>query len=217
MNYNINDIMPYIENYEFLEYFTSREEEVLVSSVEIWDDKFNFNWEYGATKLVIIPENNDYVIKIPFNAEYDEYDKEYHEYSQNYCETEISLYNKILFETNPLFAQFFLPLTPVKEFKDWEVYIQPKCQAYNNTAEVEKNKSYSKGSMEKVKSKKLNQYIALPVDWLAAVTEVLKDVRLVKEFINVLEEYDITYDLHQGNFGYCNGKPVIFDYGGFYD
>lgn len=217
MYYNINDIMPYVENFEFLEYFTSKEEDYLVSSIEVGDDRFNFDWEDGATKLVIIPENTDYVIKIPFNAEYDEYDKEYHEYSQNYCETERSLYNKILFETNPLFAQFFLPLTFVEEFKNWEIYIQPKCQAYNNTGEKERSKSYSVNSMEKVKSKKLRYYIALPEDWLAAVTEVLKDVRLVKEFIDVLDEYDITNDLHQGNFGYCNGKPVIFDYAGFYD
>lgn len=217
MYYNINDIMPYVENFEFLEYFTSKEEDYLVSSIEVGDDRFNFDWEDGASKLVIIPENTDYVIKIPFNATYDEFDNEYYEYSQNYCETEISLYNRILFEANPLFAQFFLPLTRVKEFENWDIYIQPKCQTYDDVSEEEKKHSYSQGSLMKVKSKKLGFYVNLPDDWLAAVTEVLKNVQLVKEFISLLEEYDITQDLHRGNIGYCNGKPVILDYAGFYD
>lgn len=214
MNYNINDIMPYIENYNFLEYFTSKEEDYLVSSIEVGDDRFNFDWEDGASKLVIIPENTDYVIKIPFNAAYNEFDNEYYEYSQNYCETEIELYDKI-FQENPLFIQFFLPLTRVEEYREWDVYVQPKCQAYNNTDEKIRSKSYSKESF--TKAKKVTQYLSLPTDWVAAVAEILKDISLVEEFIDILEEYDITQDLHRGNIGYCNGKPVILDYAGFYD
>ena len=71
--------------------------------------------------------------------------------------------------------------------------------------------------MMKVKSKKLGFYTNLPDDWIAAVTETLKDIKLVKEFIDMLQEYDITQDLHSGNIGYYNGKPVILDYAGFYD
>ena len=215
MNYNINDILPYVENYEFDEYFTSREEDFLISSIDC--DELSFDWEDGASKLVIIPEDKDYVIKIPFNAGYDTFLCEYYDYSYNYCEEECNLYEKISFEENPLFTQFFRPLTKVKEFEDWDVYIQPKCQIYNNLEEEDRSKSYSKDSMMKVKSKKLRHYTNLPEDWLAAVTEVLKDVQLVREFILFLEEYDITQDLHSGNIGYYNNKPVILDYAGFYD
>ena len=57
MNYNINDILPYVENYEFDEYFTSREEDFLISSIDC--DELSFDWEDGASKLVIIPEDKD--------------------------------------------------------------------------------------------------------------------------------------------------------------
>ena len=199
MNYNINDILPYVENYEFSEYFTSREEDFLISSIDC--DELSFDWEDGASKLVIIPEDKDYVIKIPFNARYEDFLCEYYDYNYNYCEKECNLYKKISFAENPVFTQFF----------------QPKCQIYNNLEEEDRSKSYSKDSMMKVKSKKLRHYTNLPEDWLAAVTEVLKDVQHVREFILFLEEYDITQDLHSGNIGYYNNKPVILDYAGFYD
>lgn len=211
MYYNINDIMPYVKNYNFGDYFSTKEEDFLVSSVEC-NDNLSFDWEDGASKLVIIPENTDFVIKIPFNSEYDV--DEYYEFSQNYCETEIDLYDRIVDEY-PMFAQFFLPLTRVEECREWDIYIQPKCQTYNDADENMKSNSYSKESLTKVKSDLGGT--GLPTDWMAAVTEVLEDINLVKEFINVLEMYDITQDLHRGNIGYCNGKPVILDYAGFYD
>lgn len=213
MNYNINDILPYVENYNFGEYFTTKEEDFLVSSVPC-DDELSFDWEDGASKLVIIPEDKDYVIKIPFNGEYDEYNKKYYDFSYNYCETEIELYDKI-FKENPIFIQFFLPLIRVEEFRKWDVYIQPKCQAYNNTDERIRSKSYSKESL--TKAEKVVEDILLPTDWVAAVAEVLQDISLVMEFINILSKYDIMNDLHKGNIGYCNGKPVILDYANFYD
>lgn len=214
MYYNINDILPYVENYEFREYFTSREEDFLISSINC-EDELSFDWEDGASKLVIIPEDKDYVIKIPFNGNYYE-DDGYFNFSYNYCETEIELYERI-FEENPIFSQFFLPLTRVEEYREWDVYVQPKCQAYNNTNEKIRSKSYSKDSLNKVRSEVILYNSSFPKDWLAAVTEILGDVNLVKNFINMLEEYDITQDLHMGNIGYYNGKPIILDYAGFYD
>lgn len=217
MNYNINDIMPYIKNYDFGEYFTAREEDFLVSSVDC-DDDLEFDWDCGATKMVVIPENMDYVIKIPFNGYYDEFEKKYYEYcySQNYCENEIELYNEI-FKENPLFAQFFLPLTRVEEFREWDVYIQPKCQIYNNMDYFERSNSYSKASLIKIKSDDVLNCAGLPDDWLAAVAEVLDDIELVKKFINFLESHNITEDLHRCNIGYYEDKPVILDYAGYYD
>ena len=108
MNYNINDILPYVENYNFGEFFTESEEDFLISCIKC-DEAHDFDWEDGASKLVIIPEHDDFVIKIPFNGSYDWVDREYTDFSQNYCETEIDLYEKIIAE-NPIFAQFFLPL-----------------------------------------------------------------------------------------------------------
>lgn len=213
MNYNINDILPYVENYNFGEYFTTKEEDFLISSIDC--DELSFDWEDGASKLVIIPEDKDYVIKIPFNGNYYE-DDGYFNFSYNYCETEIELYERI-FEENPIFSQLFLPLTRVEEYREWDVYVQPKCQAYNNTNEKIRSKSYSKDSLNKVRSEDMLYKSSLPKDWLAAVTEILGDVNLVKNFIIMLEEYDITQDLHNGNIGYYNGKPVILDYAGFYD
>lgn len=213
MDYNINDIMPFVKNYNFNEYFTQHEEDFFISAID-YTECDNFDWEDGASKLVIIPENYNYVIKIPFNGCY--CGLEYCDFSQNYCETEIELYETIISE-NPIFSQFFLPLTRVEEFFDYDIYIQLKCQVYNNLSNIEKYSFYSKESMKKAKSNEELFCPRLPIDWVAAVIEVLKDVNLVEEFFNVLNKYDITLDLHKGNIGYYNNKPIILDYAGFYD
>lgn len=214
MNYNINDIMPYIENYHFSDSFSSRDEDFLISAINC-EKCPSFDWNDGASKLVIIPDKENYVIKIPFNSGYDGYDDKY-DFSQNYCETEKDLYEKILKE-EPLFAQFFLPLTRIEEFTEYDIYIQPKCQVYFCTEEKERSLSYSEESLKKVKKKIFNVDTNLPVDWIAALTEVLQDIYLVEEFFNFLGKYDIHQDLHKGNIGYYNNKPVILDYAGFYD
>ena len=217
MNYNINDIMPYIENYEFGEYFSTREEDFLISSISCAECP-NFDWDDGASKLVLIPEDKDYVIKIPFNSSHDEFDDSYYDMSRNYCEEEIDLYNKISMEgLGGIFSQFFLPLTRVEEFQEYDIYIQPKGQVYRQVPHEKRSHFYSQGSMSKVKSSNLNHYTTLPDDWIAAVVEVLKDVHTVKKFFDILSKYDIDQDLHCGNIGYYNGKPVIIDYGSFYD
>lgn len=218
MNYNINDIMPYIENYEFGEYFSTREEDFFISAINC-EECPNFDWNDGASKLVLIPEDKDYVIKIPFNSSHDEFDDGcYYDMSRNYCEEEIDLYNKISMEgLGGVFSQFFLPLTRVEEFQDYDIYIQPKCQVYNQVSNEKRSHFYSPGSMSKVKSSHLNHYISLPDDWIAAVVEVLKNIYLAKKFFEILSKYNIDQDLHRGNIGYYNGKPVILDYGGFDD
>ena len=215
MNYNINDILPYVENYNFGEFFTESEEDFLISCIKC-DEAHDFDWEDGASKLVIIPEYNDFVIKIPFNGSYNLMSEEYIDFSQNYCETEIDLYEKIIAE-NPIFAQFFLPLTRVEEFEKYDIYIQAKCKTFNNTNNEERKSSYSKESLAKSTEFGKKVFTRLPVDWIAGVLEVLKDESLLEEFINVLDKYDIGQDLHYGNIGYYNNKPIILDYAGFYE
>ena len=212
MNYNINDIIPYVKNYNFGDFFTENEEDFLISAIDC-ENTSNFDWDDGASKLVIIPENCDYVIKIPFNGSYDSFEGCYTEFSQNYCETEIDLYEKIISE-NPVFAQFFLPLIKVEEFKKYNIYIQEKCHSYIDTDEKERQSSYSKESLTRAFE---FQKHPLPLDWIAAVFENLKDETLFEEFIHVLEKYDITQDLHRGNIGYYKNKPIILDYAGFYE
>ena len=217
MDYNINDILPYVENYTFDEYFSVHEEDFLISAIDC-EKTPDFDWGDGASKLVIIPFDTDYVIKIPFNSNHNEFGATWEAfYTQDYCEKEVELYDSLAENENPIFLQFFLPLTRVKEFQNWEIYIQPKCEIYDNTDKWDRQNSYSKNSMDMVKSNACAELSSLPEDWLAAVAEVLQDIGLVKEFIHILEEYGINQDLHRGNIGYCNGKPIILDYGGFDD
>ena len=219
MEYNINDIMPYVKNFNFdRDYFSTMEEDLLISSVD--ENAPEFDWEDGASKLVIIPNDKNYVIKIPFNAgcspNEDMNDMEYYDFSQNYCETEVDLYNKIMDE-NPLFAQFFLPLTRVEEFKEYSVYVQPKCSTYLKSKDDEIKSSYSAESLNKVTFANLDYKSSIPEDWVAGVLEILKDINLVQEFFDFLYKYDIMFDLHRGNIGYCNNRPIILDYAGFYE
>ena len=213
MYYNINDILPFVDNYEFLEFFSSNEEDDFISSVRAEED---FDWNDGASKLVVIPEKLDYVIKIPFNSIYNIRYGDYTDMSQDYCTSEMELYEKVKKE-NPLFANLLLPLTYVEEFTKYDIYIQSKCVTFLDSSVAERKSSYSKESLEKYKSSSLHKFNRLPEEWMAAVFEYLGSEKLVQEFLNVLEKYDITQDLHNNNIGYVNGFPVILDYGSFYD
>ena len=201
-------------------YFTEEDVDYLISDIMVND----FNYETGATKCVIIPEDTDFVIKIPFNAMVSscddcEYDPLNCNCSQcpnrsfkhnNYCALEEELYNTIKNKYNQ-FIDFFLPVEKVCEVDDYPIYTQKK-------AEIFENKVYptSENSKEKVKSCK--GLVSAPVEWLAKCLEDMNnDLDMYNDFLDMLIALDINADLHRGNVGYYNGHAVLIDYAGFKD
>lgn len=210
-------------------YFTEGDVDYLISDISLE----NFNYETGATKCVIIPDEKEYVIKIPFNAitvsccdcdnypgtgalcnatrcPFAHFEWGGGEKGDNYCELEVELYNQVKEKYNQ-FLDFFLPTIKICEIDNYPVYIQKK-------AEILDTKTYpvSENSKETVRSNK--QFISAPIEWLAKCLEDMNnDLNMYNDFLDMLKDLGMSGDLHRGNVGYYNGHAVLIDYAGFMD
>ena len=74
MDFDPNEITRYVESFHlnYWEGFTESDVDDFVSSIDTKRVP-EFDYDAGATKLVIMPENRDYVIKIPFSGLYNEW------------------------------------------------------------------------------------------------------------------------------------------------
>lgn len=224
MSYNIemSNIIPFLAGFELINpnFFTDEDIDTFIGAID-WKKTGVFDYEFGATKLVIIPANYDFVIKIPFNGGWSSYSCEYEYFKcENYCEEEIDIYYNA---KDNGFEQFFFPLKEI-EYKNNIVYIQEKV---DNVYCDEETKAYSNYDSKQIildsRSKHSGRELSyaldkLPLDWEATCLDTLNgDILAFEDFIRFLSEYGIINDLHEGNIGYKNGHPVIFDYGGYYE
>lgn len=223
MYYNIKEIINFVKPFRLTKdgYFTENEVENFIYSIDS-NTVPDFTWDTGATKLVIVPFDRDYVIKIPFNADYEYTRFEGMKYaSNNYCEVETVIYN---FAKELNYQDLFLPVECVYHTIEdkYPIYIQEKVDHfYINTGENDKKKSYNSKALKEVDKEFGEDYFnpffgKLPFDWLAGCLLILNyDFKKLRNFLYFLEKYDIT-DLHELNFGYTvNNTPVIIDYGGY--
>lgn len=216
-----------------------------------------YDYAYGASKMVIIPEDSDFVVKIPFRGqllsdrrcyhntgtfqsfikrnqsvlllddeqsnEYDEYDYfsilsplsgayDYvtgTDYEYDYCGVEEQLYLKA--EEVGL-APLFAKTEYINIINGYEIYIQQKCDCDYHSS----SRTYSEEdekSTTVVQSLKEGHYSSsFALCWLIDVYNAYGEEML----INLLEfEQEWLQDMHYGNYGYRNGKPIILDYSGF--
>lgn len=182
------------------------------------EDMLNYDYEIGATKLVFIPAGYNYVIKIPYNLacyEGDTFDffglpEEF----TDYCEYEVSLYNKA--KENG-WEQFFLPIEYVGKYKGIPIYIQQKAEAYRYSIIDYATEDSKQAILTKRKEDKNFLPLSLPFDWVACCLDVLHSLEKVRNFFCFLENEKISRDLHKGNIGFYKNKPVIIDYGGYFE
>ena len=230
MNYNIKDIEKYIQYFNYEEHFTSEDAYCFEEELERNLPNENFYCETGATKFVIIPENLDYVIKIPFNGQYDyswgEEDDAFVPFEQggkdyyDYLDLEVTLLKewkeKEMKRDDFLLVKFLLPIESVDEINGFTIYIQKKAISYSDLYEEGRKVPVSGESKKKVTeiSKRENLYNNLPLDWLASCYNELNDEIEMTKF---LRSINCISDLHRGNIGYCGNTPVIIDYGGYYE
>lgn len=178
------------------------------------------NVESGISKIVIVPQNLPFVIKIPFNGQFlwDDEDEEYFspyynarpDGSYDYCARELAL-----IERAEYFGWGFM--VPHAEYLTHvcgrPVYIQEKvrCGAHGQTSE---------NSLKC--AQQMDMYYKYgPVEWRAAVIEKYGEP-IWHSFVDwcnsATEDYSILDDLHCANVGIAyDGRPVILDVGGFSD
>lgn len=182
----------------------------------------------GASKLVIIEKDKDYVFKVGFegywdsevdideegNETWNSYDR-YFDYCSDYCELEYNLYNdaKTFF---PGAERFLAAVDVVTPYTTRGIYIQERAR-FN----IKKDTTISDNEIgEKIRSNSQTHGDAigkLPDNWLeSAIAYTIKNhcEEDFENFLNWLEENKIN-DIHSGNVGMIGDRPVLIDFSGY--
>lgn len=185
-------------------------------------ENLDYIYESGATKVVFIIENLDYVVKIPFHGRieygYGEDEEDiFEEFSGavavegsncwDYCKEEVFYYQKAK-EKN--IEKFFLETSILGYSNDnYPIYMQPKARIFNYS------KSKSLSEEEQIITNRLKskcdtwfsaRWIRDAINWYGE--------NEVEKLLNFINDEKIN-DLHSGNLGYLNDRPVIVDYAGY--
>lgn len=228
MNYNAEKILNNLNKFYFPYNFKEEDTHDLFACCF----RDNYTMDSGATKCVIIPENEDYVIKIPYMGSgnyysgYYDSDNYYHrgvdfyesfqcadndERDWDYCGAEVKRYN-IAIENNmeKFFAKsIFIGYTD----SDYPIYLQEKCFIFSNNVNI-KCTNEELTSMRKTVSSFGGT--ELPLKWLVSFVKKYNMETLI-DFIYFLNKNGWNNDLRGANVGYLNHSPVLIDYSGFYE
>ena len=210
-------LVKYIENYSFGEFFNDwNVDDFIDYFYEVSKEYQDGFWhcEYGATKMVIIMDDENIVFKIPFNSIRD-HEAEAYEFfygapatsTWDYCEAEEERYD-VAEEYG--FANYLAKTSIVYQTKNGvRIYIQPKCKTDS------RHKTTSKRTYKTFRKWYKN---ALPIDdikWLNTFIDYYGAYKL-KLFLNFLTEKEWDDDLSHDNIGYTiEGKPVLIDYSSY--
>lgn len=222
MYYNVDEVKKFTEELENYEFFTEEDVDDFISRLNK-KDLPDFDWETGATKLILIPfEKEDYVIKIPFTGYYTDlgdyfpFENAECDDGDNYCEAEINLYKEAVEKG---FEKMFLKIEHVLTIGGHPVYVQPYCEMYmfDNSVQKSYSSNQSKEMVKKMKQSNTTPSIfqRLSLEWIASCIDVLGSLKRLYDFIDWLDWFACGADLHYGNVGYCNGHAIIVDYGGY--
>lgn len=219
MNCNVYEIESFLKetHWDYSAGFSEEDAEEFLES--IWYEGMpNYDYEIGATKLVIIPTDLDYVIKIPYNLA--THFGEYFDFNglpqgfDNYCEYELHLY-EVAHDAG--WGNLFLPTEYIGNFAGIPIYIQAKAEDYINTYHDYATEDSKKAIMNKRKENRNFIPLSLPFDWVACCYDVLHSFDKLRQFFCFLENEKISRDLHRANIGFYKNKPVIIDYGGYFE
>lgn len=210
-----------LQNFDFSEGFHYGMNKEMKRLLEEYSFFNNCIIKYGATKYVIILEDKNYVIKIPYNAycpssDYEEDDIEYYygadslEREWDYCETEMERYS-IAKESK--FKNCFSETSFLFFVNDYPVYIQDKCQDCDECYEGFSSKEEKEKIKNMITKGELNQK-DFPLSWVTDFINCFGEIYF-KDFLNFLEDLDWDDDLRRSNVGYLNNIPVLIDYSSF--
>ena len=216
MNYSIEEIKKILGGAPWDELLP---EDLCMDYLPSWaelyfDDDYCIN--YGCSKLVIIPPNTDYVIKIPFLADesYGEFCSAtypiHNSHGWDYCASECEWYYVAALHG---IKDFFAKSEYVFSYNDYvKIYVQEKCKIYNGARHTH-SKEERFTVLNKLHSIKC-QNTHLDLDFLVELFKYYSETEIQKFLI--FTERNLS-DLHNANVGFRYGRPVLVDYSGFYD
>lgn len=190
------------------------------------DSKVYEYFRSGATKIALFfAEDPERVVKIPFSHQevetddddgYELYEFECAPYTEegnhwNYCASEMHIYE--LAKMSGV-EKYFLKNDFIGKVKGHPIYLQPFASPLS-----EEGYRYHKVShkeridiIDECEEKGVHCFNAIWIKDFILAYGIDELVKLDK----FLEDCSLE-DLHDGNLGYFEGKPIIIDYGGFYD
>ena len=191
----------------------------------------DYIYEYGASKLVIIPLTDDnFVIKIPYTGNwrstgsyYDDSGNIYHsseceyrnfenaitkESDWDYCALEAERYEKA---KKAGLASCFAETRILGYVKEYPIYVQEKAITLSKC-----HKKHTHSEKERTITSNICKNFYLHEDWLTDFRLYYGKAFLIK-FIDFIKENGWNNDLVSRNIGYIKERPVLIDYSGFYD
>ena len=189
---------------------------------------FDYNIYHGATKAVIVPNNEDFVIKIPFagyvdydnqSCDYDEdtntwiYNDEYDPFvplKYDYCRLEKENYE---YARENDVEDYFAKIVLIDFIDGFAIYVQEKVESFYSS---KSRTHYSEAERKELtKSYKYEDLERIPPDWALDFIHTYGEEEFIN-FLNFTIDYHIN-DLHGENVAYRNGKPILCDYSGFWE
>ena len=175
------------------------------------------SYNTGATKLVLTPPGEDFVIKIPFEGEtWEKEDFSPFENAQepngwDYCRVEVLQYQKAV---EAGLEEFFAETEYIGHINGHPIYIQTKVDIFEDIRDPyydyeEETISSTKDTCKKLEVGCFHKY------WLTDFLDYFNERDLLK-LSQHLSNNDIG-DLHGGNLGYIEGQPIIVDYSGYWE
>lgn len=199
----------------------------------LFDNDIEFR--FGASKMVIMSDAWDFVLKIPFNGayEFDEcsYDDDYEE-NPNVCEDDYFVFerysgadseccwdycdaedNKYMKAEDAELEQYFAKTDFLCFSKyGYPIYIQQKCAGCN----YDKPRDHATFELAQDKISSRHSGGVYCAEWIADFITCYGEDEFdrLSEFLD--SDDDLSSDLHYENVGYTmEGKPIIMDYAGF--
>lgn len=222
-----NNILNLFEKCDFREGIT--EMNYHTNIIQHLPKDFYFKYEFGVSKLVIIPIDEDFVIKIPFIGEYD-YDRcetvnfacanNDDKKCWDYCFTEVLYYHEA---KKYKAAEILAKSRYIGTVQNYPIYIQQKVETYyshfcngnnnSNSDDVFEPKEMDlkeKTFYSKCSEKNIDVF---NIKWMMDVFDYYGE----KKFDKIMKFVSLLNDLHNNNIGYIGTRPIILDYAGWND
>lgn len=188
---------------------------------------------FGMSKMVIVPSEEDFVIKIPFNGYYyggwddnDEYENMWHDFSNapgskssDYCFSEFEKY--LALKRKGL--GFFVAKTIFyKTISNINIYLQEKVIPFSDYVFSNPSHEITKQSERIAQGMLMSEQLStsrIHPTWLATCIDKY-GLNKVNKFLNYCAavDNDLLADLHRSNYGYRkNNMPALLDFSNFCD
>lgn len=184
-------------------------------------DDFKYDWNEGASKLVIEPYNEDYVIKIPYNGQYYGLSKRFekflsannsNEYFWDYCLTETLVWRLAKVEN---IHKAFAKERMIGMINGHPIYIQQRAEVFTDSdAYYLDDDIKKKKTVDYCERKGLRTFYEEALSWQADALEYYGPKQFDK-IMSFIERNKIG-DFHNSNLGYIGRTPVFIDYSDFY-